>query len=153
MNNYIVTAYCIYIPVLVGLTIWVARTIHRNTGAFLAEIFPAHEKVAAAVNNLLQVGFYLIAFGFGFLRMRIRNPFSEEYHALAHKLFMTTDKELVEALAFKLGGLTLFIGALLFFNLLLMLMLRKGAKNRHFREEQMKYFAQAQAQNQKYPGA
>ncbi len=153
MSNYIVTAYCIYIPVLAGLTVWVARTIHRNTGAFLSEIFPAHEKVAASVNNLLQVGFYLIAFGFGFLRMRIRNPFSEEYNGFAHNLFMTSDKELVEALAYKLGGLTLFIGALLFINLLLMLMLRRGAKNRHFREEQMKYYAQVQAQAPKYPGA
>lgn len=152
MSNYIVTAYCIYIPVLAVLAIWVARTIHRNTGAFLSEIFPAHEKVAGAVNNLLQVGFYLVAFGYGFLRMRIRNPFSEEYNKFAHDLFMTSDKELVEALAFKLGGLTLFIGALLFFNLLLMLMLRKSAKNRHFHEEQMKYYAQAKAQGQQYPG-
>lgn len=142
--NLIVSAYSIYIPVMIALTIWVARTIHKNTSAFLLEIFPDHEKVAAAVNNLLQVGFYLISLGFGFLCLRIQNPayYSEE----ARNLFMTTNKELVEQLATKLGGFTLFTGFLLFLNLLIMLGLRKGARNSRVREEQIRMYNQIQAQ-------
>jgi len=132
-GNLIVTAYCIYLPVMIALTIWVARTIHKNTSAFLLEIFPEHEKVAAAVNNLLRMGFYLIALGFGFLRLRVHVP-----HNMPE--FMTTNKELVEMLAFRLGGFTLFVGALLFFNLFLMLILRKSARSNRLREEQVRLY-------------
>ena len=141
--NLIVTAYSIYIPAMLALTIWVARTIHKNTSAFLLEIFPDHEKVAAAVNNLLQVGFYLISLGFGFLHMKI---YSMSYNEELNKTFMTTNKELVEVLATKLGGFTLFVGFLLFLNLLIMLSLRKGARNSRVREEQVKIYNQMHAQ-------
>ena len=141
--NLIVTAYSIYIPAMLALTIWVARTIHKNTSAFLLEIFPDHERVATAVNNLLQVGFYLISLGFGFLHMRI---YSMNYNEEFNKTFMTTNKELVEVLATKLGGFTLFVGFLLFLNLLIMLSLRKGARNSRVREEQVKIYNQMHAQ-------
>lgn len=143
--NYIVNAYCIYLPVMIGLTIWVAITIHKNTRAFLFEIFPGHETVATAVNNLLQTGFYLLALGFGFLRLRINLPY--DYNEQTSE-FMTTQKEMVEVLAVKLGGFTLFIGFLLFFNLILMLILRKGAKNSKLREEQTKIWIAKQAEYQ-----
>ena len=142
--NYIVTAYWIYIVVLIGLSIWVARTIHRNTRAFLAEIFTEHETVADAVNNLLQTGFYLIAFGYGFLRLRISSYGNPD-------LFMQTQKELVEILAVKLGSFTLFIGFLLFFNLFLMLALRRGAKQNRIREEHTRLWIQKQQNPPVYP--
>ena len=115
--NLIVTAYSIYIPIMIALTIWVAMTVHKNTSAFLSDIFPEHEKVATAVNNLLQVGFYLISLGFGFLCLQIKysgSVYGNEYEK-AKLLFMTTNKDLVEELASKLGGFTLFVGFLLFF--------------------------------------
>ena len=153
--NLIVTAYVIYIPVMIALTIWVAGTIHKNTSAFLSEIFPDHEKVASAVNNLLQTGFYLIALGFGFLRMEIK--YSPGYFGntdeTARTLFMQTNKQLVEELAVKLGGFTLFIGFLLFLNLLIMLGLRKNTRNARIREEQIKYYKQIQGQNYQHPTA
>jgi uncharacterized BrkB/YihY/UPF0761 family membrane protein len=138
--NLIVTAYTIYIPVMIALTIWVGNSIHRNSNTFLLEIFPDHEKVAAAVNNLLQIVFYLVSFGFGFLCLRIYLP--GYYTEQAHAAFMTTNKELVEQLATKLGGFTLFVGFLLFFDLLIMLGLRKGARNVKVREEQMRMYNQ-----------
>mgnify|MGYP003352333724 CR=1 FL=1 len=100
--------------------------IHKNTKAFLIEIFPSHETVALAVNNLLQMGFYLIALGYGYKRLKISYSgswfSSYEGDEVAKKMFMTTQKELVEELASKLGGFTLFVGALLFFNLFLSLL-------------------------------
>lgn len=143
--NYIATAYWIYMAVMIGLTIWVAGTVHRNTRSLLVEIFPGHEQVANSVNNLLQTGFYLLALGFGFLRLRIHGPYVAPGQ---QDLFMTTQKEMVEELAVKLGGFTLFIGFLLFFNLLLMLSLRRGAKQARLREEQTRIWMQKQAEYQ-----
>lgn len=142
--NYIVTAYTIYLPIMIGLTILVARIIHKNTKAFLLEIFPSHESIASAVNNLLQMGFYLIALGFGFAKLRIYYSPSwfNNYDELASKTFMTSHKEIVEQLASKFGGFTLFIGFLLFFNLFLMLILRKSSKNNKLREQQFQQYAQ-----------
>jgi hypothetical protein len=138
----LVTAYSIYLPVMIALTIWVARTMHKNTRAFLLEIFPDHENVASAVNNLLQTGFYLIALGFGFIRLRsAAGVFVEET-----KEYLVTNKELVELLAMKLGGFTLFVGALLFFNLILMLILRKSAQQMRIHDAQIKTYWEARKQ-------
>lgn len=133
MNNLIAYAYWIYLPIMIGLTVWVARIIHKNSKAFLVEIFPEHEQVALSVNNLLQMGFYLISLGYGFFHLKIQNSYYVQN-------FMTTQQELVESLAYKLGGFTLFVGALLFFNLILMLILRKNAKHNRLREEQLKNY-------------
>jgi hypothetical protein len=138
-----VVAYCIYLPIMIGLTIWVARTIHKNTRPFLLEIFPNHENVALAVNNLLQMGFYLISLGYGFLKLRIQYSsswFSSEEN-LANE-FMLTNKDVVEELAIKLGGFTLFIGFILFFNLFLMLILRKGSRTNKQANPQFQQYAQ-----------
>jgi nitrate reductase gamma subunit len=141
--NDIVFAYWIYIAVLTGLSIWVARTIHHNSSAFLLEIFPEHASVASAVNNLLQTGFYLVAFGFGFFHLRIYNYGNEQ--------FLLSQKEFIEVLAGKVGGLTLFIGTLLFFNLFLMLVLRKSASQNRLREEQTRIWMQKQQNPPVYP--
>lgn len=147
--NHIITAYSIYIPVIIALTIWVARVIHKNTKPFLLEIFSDHETVAVAVNNLLQMGFYLIALGYGFLRMKMKySPsWSENYDNNKELFFMTTQKELVEELASKLGGFTLFIGFVLFFNLILMLVMRKSSRISKNRLQQF----QAQINNTNKP--
>jgi hypothetical protein len=141
MNN-LVTAYCIYLPVMLALTIWVARTIHKNTRSFLLEIFPAHENVASAVNNLLQTGFYLISLGFGFIRLRAATG----THIEKTREYLVTNKELFEILAMKLGGFTLFIGALLFFNLFLMLILRKSSIQMRIHDAQLKNYWEARKQ-------
>lgn len=138
-SNYIIAAYWIYILVFSALAIAVSQSIHNNTRAFLNEIFVDHDKVAGAVNNLLLTGFYLIAFGFGFLRLHIADN-------VYNKLYMTTQKELVEVLASKLGAYTLFVGFLLFFELFLMLGLRKGARQNRINEERTRLWAQQQQQ-------
>lgn len=139
-----VAAYSIYLPVMIALTIWAARTIHKNSKPFLIEIFPASESAAGAVNNLLQMGFYLIAFGYGFLKLRIKYSPSwfSSYDDNAAVEFMTNHKDMMEELAVKFGGYTLFVGSLLFFNLFLMLILRKSARNNKFKDQQFQQYAQ-----------
>ena len=62
--NHTVIAYLIYLPVSVAMTIWVARTLHKNGRVFLVQAFRGKEDMADSVNHLLVVGFYLINVGF-----------------------------------------------------------------------------------------
>lgn len=127
--NYNLIAYAVYAPIAVALTIWVAKMLHKNTGAFLIEIFGVHEKAANATNNLLQTGFYLIALGYAFVRLKMYGKLSWngtewDYSDLA------SYRQTIEELSVKLGGFTLILGFMLFLNLFLMLILRKNGKTK-----------------------
>src|SRR5438105_6791603 len=122
--NYNIAAYLVYIPVTIGLSVWVAKTLHKNTKAFLIEAFRGKDLMASATNNLLQTGFYLLAFGFSFMRMRIReNPRWEDNKMVYDTLI--NSQATIEELAIKLGSFTLILGLLLFVNFSIMLMLPK----------------------------
>src|SRR5438046_9652157 len=59
-----VWTYLAYLAISVALTIWVARTLHKNGRIFLVDSFLGNEPLADSVNHLLVVGFYLINIGF-----------------------------------------------------------------------------------------
>jgi hypothetical protein len=61
--NYVVATYIAYVAISIFLTVWVARTLHKNGRVFLIEVFHGDEKIADSVNHLLVVGFYLINLG------------------------------------------------------------------------------------------
>jgi hypothetical protein len=56
--NWIIVTYLAYLAVSVALTVWVARTLHRNGRVFLVDSFRGNELLADSVNHLLVVGFY-----------------------------------------------------------------------------------------------
>jgi hypothetical protein len=115
--NYIVLAYLLYLPAAVGLTVWVARTLHRNGRVFLVQAFHGNEAMADSVNHLLVVGFYLINLGF--------ISFALRYGAKPHDL-----QETIEFLSMKLGVVLLVLGAMHFFNMFNFdKMRRKGARS------------------------
>ena len=60
----IVVSYLVYLLISVTLTIWVARTLHKRGAIFLVDAFNGDAELAASVNHLLVVGFYLINIGF-----------------------------------------------------------------------------------------
>src|SRR5688572_8100480 len=66
-----VITYGAYIVISILLTVWVARTLHKNGRVFLIEVFGGDESLADSVNHLLVVGFYLINFGYVTLALRI----------------------------------------------------------------------------------
>src|SRR5213079_998294 len=102
--NVVVASYVFYVSISVGLTIWVARTLHKNGRVFLVDVFHGNEALADSVNHLLVVGFYLINFG---------------YVSLALKLgyAITSAEQSIEALSVKIGMVLLVLGAMHFFNL------------------------------------
>ena len=102
--NHTVTAYLIYLPISVAMTIWVARTLHKNGRVFLIQAFHGREDMADSVNHLLVVGFYLINVGFITAALR----YGEKPHDL---------QEMIEFLSWKLGVVLLVLGAMHFFNI------------------------------------
>ncbi len=107
-------AYLIYLAISIALTVWVARTLHKNGRVFLVDVFHGNETLADSVNHLLVVGFYLINFG---------------YVSLALKLGynVATTQEGIEALSVKVGMVLLVLGGMHFFNLFIFSRMRRRA--------------------------
>ena len=113
-----ISTYLIYLAVSIALTIWVARTLHKNGRVFLVDVFHGNEALADSVNHLLVVGFYLINFG---------------YVSLALKLGYTieTAEQSIEALSVKVGMVLLVLGGMHLFNLFIFSRMRRRANVRH----------------------
>ncbi|MFC4990637.1 hypothetical protein [Rubritalea tangerina] len=99
-----VIVYVVYTLVSIGLTIWVANTLHKNGRVFLLEAFRGDEERADAVNHLLKVGFYLINVGFVLLFLK---------YGQKPEGFVGA----IEFCATKLGFVTLVLGGMHFFNM------------------------------------
>jgi len=94
--------YVAYLVVTVALTVWVARTLFRNGQVFLKDAL-ADEDLAASVNKLLVVGFYLLNLGYVSVAMKYGGAIDSVSQAL-------------EELSLKVGLVLLVLGALHFFN-------------------------------------
>jgi TRAP-type C4-dicarboxylate transport system permease large subunit len=108
----IVWTYLTYLAISIALTVWVARTLHKNGRIFLVDAFGGNEALADSVNHLLVVGFYLINVGYVALALREDR----------------TPKDLqgvLETLSTKLGIVLLVLGAMHFFNLFVFSKMRK----------------------------
>ena len=110
--NYPVWSYLAYVVMSVALTIWVARTLHRNGRIFLVNAFHGDEKMADSVNHLLVVGFYLINIGYVAL-------------ALRHGTVPIDLQTSIEGLSTKIGLVLLVLGGMHFMNLLVFSRLRR----------------------------
>ena len=100
----IVVSYLVYLLISVALTVWVARTLYKRGAIFLVDAFHGNAELAASVNHLLVVGFYLVNIGFVAL-------------ALKSTEVITTSRAAIEMLSEKLGVVLLTLGGMHFFNL------------------------------------
>jgi p-aminobenzoyl-glutamate transporter AbgT len=103
-TDFVVVTYCLYLAVSICLTVWVARTLHRNGRLFLVDVFHGNEPLADSVNHLLVVGFYLINLGYVTLALKV-----------GHEVGST--RASIEALSQKVGYVLLVLGVMHFFNL------------------------------------
>ncbi len=112
--NVVVASYLFYLAISVALTVWVARTLHKNGRIFLVDVFHGNEPLADSVNHLLVVGFYLINLG---------------YVSLALKLGYAVQnaQEGIEALSWKIGMVLVVLGGMHFFNLFIFSRMRRRA--------------------------
>ena len=115
---YTVWAYLAYLTASVGLTIWVAQTLHKNGRIFLVDSFGGNEGLADSVNHLLVVGFYLINVGYVSLALK--------YGAKPRDVV-----EAIESFSTKIGVVLLVLGGMHFFNMYVFTRMRRRAMLRH----------------------
>ena len=113
-----ISTYLVYLAISIALTIWVARTLHKNGRVFLVDVFHGNENLADSVNHLLVVGFYLINFGYVSLALKLGYD-------------VNTAQEGIEALSVKVGMVLLVLGGMHFFNLFIFSRMRRRSQVRH----------------------
>jgi hypothetical protein len=109
---YIEASYMVYLVISVGVTIWVARTLHRNGAVFLVDAFHGNVELAQSVNHLLVVGFYLINLGY-------------VTQALTTERNVETLRQAMEMVSQKIGVILIVLGVMHFFNLYVFHRLRR----------------------------
>ena len=112
--NAIVWTYIAYLTISVALTVWVARTLHKNGRIFLVDSFHGNEQLADSINHLLLVGFYLINIGYVTLALKYGDK-------------PVNLQEALETLSTKIGAVLLILGAMHFFNLYVFSKMRRRA--------------------------
>jgi hypothetical protein len=114
-NTVIVTTYIVYLLISIAVTIWVAHTLHKRGAIFLVDAFHGNSEIAASVNHLLVVGFYLINIGYVSL-------------ALKTSATVINSRAAIELLSDKIGMVLLILGAMHFFNLFVFSRIRRNAQ-------------------------
>ena len=100
------TAYLIYLPIVIVLTWYVAHTLFKNSKVFMLDIFNGRTDIAISTNKLFETGFYLLNLGFALKIMEIVTV-------------IENSRSMLEILSAKIGGFSIYLGIMLFFNLYL----------------------------------
>jgi hypothetical protein len=110
----IALCYFSYLAISIGITVWVARTLHKNGRVFLVDAFHGNAELADSVNHLLVVGFYLINVGYIALALKTTDP-------------LATVRQAIELESMKIGVVLLILGAMHFFNIFVFARMRSRA--------------------------
>ncbi len=109
----IALVYTCYIAISLAMTVWVARTLHRNGRIFLVDAFRGSEPLADAVNHLLVVGFYLVNLGYILLALKTTDP-------------LWTVRQVIETESWKIGVVVLILGLMHIANVVILALMRMG---------------------------
>lgn len=121
-NSMTVIAYSIYLPVVIALTLYVARTLFKNGRVFMLDIFNGRQEIALATNKLFEVGFYLMNIGFAMMILKVSHaPYNVQ--------------NTMEILSYKIGGFSIYLGIMLFLNLYFFFRGKRKSKENARREE------------------
>jgi hypothetical protein len=110
--------HTVYLTLSIAVAVLVGRTLHNNGKVFLVDALDGNEELAASVNHLLVVGFYLV--NIGFVAVAIQAGFEP-----------TTLASALELTSIKVGTALLVLGAMHFFNLYVLARIRRRAGLRH----------------------
>ena len=124
-SDMVVSAYTIYLPIVIVLTLFVARILFKNGKVFMMDIFRGRKEIALATNKLFEVGFYLMNIGFALLIMKIH-------------VYAINTQEAFEILTAKIGGFSIYLGIMLFLNLYLFFRGKRKAKEQLMKEKLFK---------------
>ena len=115
-DAFVVKAYLIYLPIAILLTALVSHKLFKSGKVFMLDIFNQKEDIAFSTNKLFELGFYLINLGFALKILYIDQ--------------IGNSKELIEALANKIGFFAIYLGVMLFANLFLFFRRKKVASQK-----------------------
>lgn len=115
-QTYNFSAYMIYLPIVITLTVLVSQFLFKNSKTFMLDIFHQKHDIAMATNSLFKIGFYLLNIGFAL--------------CIVEFFQIETAERLVVALSKKIGGFSIYLGIMMLLNLLLFLKGRKHAINK-----------------------
>jgi uncharacterized membrane protein len=110
-------AYLVYLPIVIVLTWYVAHILFKNSVVFMQDIFNGKVDIAESTNKLFETGFYLLNLGFALVIMEIATEVMDS-------------REMLEILSSKIGGFSIYLGIMLFFNLYLFFRGRRISKQR-----------------------
>jgi hypothetical protein len=116
-TTYNLTAYAIYLPVVLTLTIVVSELLFKNAKIFMMDIFHQKKEIAMATNSLFKIGFYLLNIGFALKII--------EFYGLE------TAENLIVNLSEKVGGFSIYLGIIMLLNLLLFMKGRKASSEKN----------------------
>jgi hypothetical protein len=111
------TAYLIYLPIVIILTWYVAHVLFKNSKIFMLDIFSGRTEIALSTNRLFETGFYLLNLGFALVIMEITYNVPDS-------------RDLLEILSSKIGGFSIYLGIMLFFNLYLFFRGRRKSRQK-----------------------
>lgn len=117
MKDYTVIAYLIYLPLVILLTYYVASNLFKNSIVYMKDIFNGRDEIAKATNTLFKIGFYLLNLGFALFILTITS-------------FLSTTQSTIEVLSKKVGGFSIYLGVMLFFNMYLFFRGKRVAKDK-----------------------
>ena len=117
----ILIGYAIYLPIAIFLTYYVSRTLFQNGKIYMLDIFKGREEIANATNKLFETGFYLLNLGFALMILTI-TEYKNDYQTL------------IEALSYKIGGFSIYLGFMLFVNLYFFFRGKRKAKETQIEE-------------------
>ncbi len=116
-TSFTFAAYLIYLPVVISLTWYVAYVLFKNSRTFMLDIFHGKEEIATSTNTLFKTGFYLLNLGFALVIMKIAAE-------------ILNGQTMLEILSYKIGGFSIYLGLMLFFNLYLFFRGRRVSKEK-----------------------
>ena len=106
-------AYGLYLIISIAMTIWVARALSSNGEVFLVRCFGQDTELAASTNRLLVIGFYLVNLGFISFRLGY---------------WKVDTISLIPDVGSRVGVSLLVLGAMHFFNMVLIARLGRSVK-------------------------
>ena len=109
--------YFLYLVASILLTVWVGNSLFRNGRPFLVSVFQGEQGLADSVNRLLVVGFYLINLGAAALLINAGGA-------------PASFADMVQETVTRLGVVLLVLGAMHFFNMLVLHLMRRPLRQR-----------------------
>jgi hypothetical protein len=108
--------YVVYLVASAALTVWVGGTLFKNGKVFLASVMQ-EPGLADSVNHLLVVGFYLVNLGAAALLINTGGA-------------PASFADMVQETVTRVGVVLLVLGAMHFFNMLVLYLIRRPRKPR-----------------------